>query len=95
MSRPRAVFGVPVDTGDNEWKQKGFCHNYGWPELWFPEGPALERQRQEATAVGHCRLRCPVVEQCRRYALENKETWGVWGALSQAELRKLVGKAGQ
>lgn len=95
MSRPRAVFGVPVDTGAAEWKSLGFCRSYGWPELWFPEGPTLERKALEKVAVGYCQNSCPVMLECRRYALENRETWGVWGALRQSELRRLVGKAGQ
>lgn len=90
----KATFGVVTDP-DDDWKRDGYCRSYEWPELWFPEGRGAGRRRQEDTAVEHCRLRCPVVDRCRQYALENKETWGVWAGLRESELRKLVGKAGQ
>ncbi|MDL5205087.1 WhiB family transcriptional regulator [Streptomyces sp. ALI-76-A] len=31
---------------------------------------------------------CPVREQCREWAIESGERWGVWGGMSQDELRK-------
>jgi WhiB family redox-sensing transcriptional regulator len=31
---------------------------------------------------------CPVREECRGWAIESGERWGVWGGMSQHELRK-------
>lgn len=90
----RAVFGVVDGPRNDSWKERGLCRNYGFPDLWFPEGRGLLRGQLEAEAVAVCR-RCPMLERCRQYALENKETFGVWAALTESELRKLVGKAGQ
>lgn len=89
----RAVFGVVADSG-NDWKERGLCRSYGFPDLWFPEGRGPERRRQENEAVLVC-IQCPMLERCREYALENRETFGVWAALTESELRKMVGKAGQ
>ncbi|MFJ1662338.1 WhiB family transcriptional regulator [Streptomyces anthocyanicus] len=58
------------------------------PDLFFPigsTGPAL-LQIEEAKAV--CR-RCPVMEHCLQWALENGQDSGVWGGLSEDERRSL------
>ncbi|MFI7087695.1 WhiB family transcriptional regulator [Streptomyces anulatus] len=62
------------------------------PELFFPignTGPALV-QIEEARAV--CR-RCPVMEQCLQWALENGQDHGVWGGLSEDERRAMKRRA--
>jgi WhiB family transcriptional regulator, redox-sensing transcriptional regulator len=33
--------------------------------------------------------RCPVLDQCLDYALENGEKWGVWGGCSERERRRI------
>ncbi|GAA3086728.1 WhiB family transcriptional regulator [Streptomyces olivoverticillatus] len=68
-------------------------HNYAAckdedPDLFFPvgsTGPAL-LQIEQAKAV--CRSRCPVKEQCRAWAFESGENWGVWGESSEDERRQ-------
>ena len=56
------------------------------PELFFPignSGPALT-QIEEAKAVCN---RCPVIDACLSFALENGMTAGVWGGLTEDERR--------
>jgi WhiB family redox-sensing transcriptional regulator len=58
------------------------------PELFFPIGncgPALI-QIEEAKAVCN---RCPVIDACLSFALENGMTAGVWGGLTEDERRAL------
>jgi WhiB family transcriptional regulator, redox-sensing transcriptional regulator len=31
---------------------------------------------------------CPVIEQCLRYALRNKEHYGIWGGMTSIERRR-------
>jgi transcription factor WhiB len=50
------------------------------PERWF----SMAGRR---VAVHVCR-RCPVVEECRAYAVAACEPLGVWGALTFAERRR-------
>ncbi|WP_457659213.1 WhiB family transcriptional regulator [Streptomyces microflavus] len=60
--------------------------------MFFPigtTGPALI-QIEEAKAV--CR-RCPSMEQCLQWALENGQDQGVWGGLSEDERRALKRRA--
>ncbi|PWK81668.1 transcription factor WhiB [Lentzea atacamensis] len=82
----RAVYGVATWQEDDDWKRQGLCHDYGWPDLWF----SSELKDQEV-AVGLCRS-CPMLARCREVALANKEIHGVWGAMTERELRGLVRK---
>lgn len=90
----RATFGVVAGERNDSWKERGLCRSYGFPDLWFPEGRGRDRTRQENEAVLVC-VQCPMRTRCMEYALENKETEGIWAGLRQSELRRLVGKAGQ
>ena len=70
-----------------DWRHEAACRDED-PELFFPignTGPALV-QIEEAKAV--CR-RCPVVDDCLRWALETGQDSGVWGGLSEDERRAL------
>ena len=69
------------------WRMHAACRDED-PDLFFPigsTGPALG-QVEEAKAV--CR-RCPVQEECLRWALENNQDAGVWGGLGESERRAL------
>lgn len=70
-----------------DWRQMAACLTED-PELFFPvgtTGPAFD-QIQQAKAV--CR-RCPVVQQCLQWALDNHQDFGVWGGLSEEERRNV------
>ncbi|MCC3655824.1 WhiB family transcriptional regulator [Streptomyces sp. S07_1.15] len=75
----------------SDWRERGACREED-PELFFPignTGPAL-LQIEEAKAV--CR-RCPVMETCLQWALENGDDFGVWGGLSEDERRAMKRRA--
>lgn len=69
------------------WAEQAACRGLD-PELFFPPkgGPA-----SEATAV--CE-HCPVIDECLRYALETRQTKGIWGGHTPTQRRPLqpVGK---
>jgi WhiB family redox-sensing transcriptional regulator len=70
-----------------DWRFKAACRAVD-PELFFPignSGPALV-QMAEAKAV--CRV-CPVLQQCRQWALGSSQDAGVWGGLSEEERRAM------
>lgn len=56
------------------------------PGRWFSTRPA---DVEEAVAV--CRV-CPVLAECRAYALAADEKAGTWGGLSEVERRRLAGR---
>jgi WhiB family transcriptional regulator, redox-sensing transcriptional regulator len=65
-----------------EWMSAANCASTD-PELFYPERGGSTR---EAKAI--CRS-CPVVADCLSYAMEHQERFGVWGALSERERRRL------
>lgn len=67
-----------VPAEEVQWMLWGACNDYD-PELWFP------RRDAEAKWAKKICVRCPVLAQCRIWALEKRETVGVWGGLSQGE----------
>lgn len=65
-----------------DWED-GNCYRDVDPDndIWF------ECQPHEAIKV--CEG-CPILEHCRTYAIDHRETYGVWGGMSEAELRRAV-----
>jgi WhiB family redox-sensing transcriptional regulator len=75
--------GPNADTWD--WQLNGSCRGMDSGFFFHPEGergPA--RAKREARAKAVCRS-CPVLDLCRRHALEVEEPYGVWGGMSEAE----------
>lgn len=67
-------------TEEVEWQIHGSCSQPGAQrELWFP---AKDSQAEPAKRI--CRT-CPVVIQCRDWALTHHEQAGVWGGLSEGD----------
>ena len=74
-----------------DWRHQAACREED-PALFFPDGstgPWL-LVIEEAKAV--CRHRCPVIDTCLQWALENREN-GVWGGLSEDERQQLRRRA--
>lgn len=55
-------------------------------DLFFPVGDSGPAVRQAAAAKAVC-ARCPVVAQCRDWALASAEPDGIWGGMTAAERR--------
>lgn len=73
---------------DPDWRRYAECLQYDG-ELFFPigeTGPAV-LQIEEAKLV--C-LRCDVRARCLEYALETRQEFGVWGAKSEKERRRIL-----
>lgn len=73
------------------WQSSAACRG---PQgaVFFPP-PVTERKREklarEERAKQICRD-CPVVDECRAYALAIREPHGVWGGMSEQERRALL-----
>jgi WhiB family redox-sensing transcriptional regulator len=63
------------------WQLQGLCRQDD-PRKWTPDPPSVEYKSQEAKKICH---RCPVMQQCREWALKHREQYGVWGGLTEAE----------
>jgi WhiB family redox-sensing transcriptional regulator len=69
------------------WMAEGLCAQVD-PELFFPERGGSTREAKRV-----CRA-CPVQPECLAYALAHGERFGIWGATSERERRRLTGPAG-
>lgn len=78
---------VPDTEPAGQWAKQGICA--ADPEAMYPGTLAAEIGRAKAV----CR-RCPVIEQCLRWALETREPWGVWGGTSEADRRSYFRRRG-
>jgi WhiB family transcriptional regulator, redox-sensing transcriptional regulator len=83
--------GFPLPIDQHGERMPSFSCNPGNAELFFsPEGergPA--RAKREAAAKKVC-AECPVIEECGKTALKNKEEFGVWGGMSAAEREAIL-----
>lgn len=96
MCRPGAARSLAVQTQAREvvmatefvrgagWAARGSCRGAD-PELFFPDAPFPD---QEARAKAICAT-CPVIAECRAYAVRAGESEGIWGGLTTAERRRL------
>lgn len=84
--RVRVVEAQPrrASMGGEHWRAHAACRGAD-PEVWFP---VQSSAGAAADATRVCRG-CPVRVQCLRHALAFCEQFGVWGGLTERELRAL------
>jgi WhiB family redox-sensing transcriptional regulator len=70
-----------------DWRAFGACADSD-PELFFPSGTSRNAVLQAEQAKLICRA-CSVQEKCRDYAVATEQDSGVWGGLSERELKAL------
>jgi WhiB family transcriptional regulator, redox-sensing transcriptional regulator len=68
-----------------DWRFRAACRMED-PDLFFPIGSSGPALVQLAEAKSVCR-RCPVLLQCRTWALTTGQDTGVWGGMSADERR--------
>jgi WhiB family transcriptional regulator, redox-sensing transcriptional regulator len=86
--RTRAVRILPdPSTSAWDWQLHGSCRGMN-PAIFFPSARA-RRTRDEAHAKAVCRT-CAVITQCRQYAIDAAEPYGVWGGLTPMERAMLT-----
>lgn len=69
---------------NDAWMLDGACVGEN-PEHWFPtpgSGDLIDY------AIGLCNT-CPVRVRCLTYALKTDSAWGVWGATTEGQRRKI------
>ncbi|GGQ34240.1 WhiB family transcriptional regulator [Streptomyces mutabilis] len=71
----------------DDWREHAECRTED-PDLFFPIGTTGPAALQAEQAKAVCR-RCPVREQCLRWALDTGQSIGVWGGTSEMERRAL------
>ncbi|MFE6746436.1 WhiB family transcriptional regulator [Kitasatospora purpeofusca] len=73
-----------------DWQLRGRCREADNALFFHPSGErgAAHHAREEA-AKAVC-ADCPVLLECRRHALETREPYGVWGALTEDDRHRLL-----
>lgn len=72
---------------DLSWQPAALCAQpeYAeYKEFFFSADP------KEKYAAKNLCFQCPVREDCVKWALENKEIWGVWGGRDENEIRRTL-----
>ena len=70
-----------------DWRFRAACR-WEEPELFFPVGTTGPALVQLARAKSVCQ-RCPVLSQCRTWAMTTGQAAGVWGGMSEDERRAM------
>lgn len=78
---------------DDRWSWADYGSCQGQPEVFYNEEDDRkgDRRDKERAAKGICE-HCPVIVQCRLYAIEARELYGVWGGLTEMERHQLAGR---
>lgn len=72
------------------WQEQGLCREQD-PEMFFlPDHCRGEEKEQRILLAKKVCGACPVIEQCRKYAIETDQRFGVWGGLSEEEISSAV-----
>ncbi|MFH0412850.1 WhiB family transcriptional regulator [Corynebacterium sp. L4756] len=82
--RTSSQAGTNVTPERGEWVTQAKCRN-GDPDALFVRGA---EQRKAAVICRHC----PVLDECRADALDNRVEFGVWGGLTERQRRALLRK---
>ena len=81
---------VALDALRRDMTTHGLCATQGPDdERWMPEVGRPRTPGQRERLVAHARaacVGCPVLAQCRRWALETGQQHGTWGGLAEHEL---------
>lgn len=74
-----------------EWQEQALCREVD-PDLFVPDGPDRMVAYKYAKAIQVCQS-CPVIEDCREYALTfatSGHIYGVWGGMRPQQLITLA-----
>ena len=84
--------GAPLSARWSEdWQYAAACRGEDAAHFFAPNyfEKRREKDAREARAKRLCHV-CPVRESCLEYALETRETHGVWGGMNETERRGLL-----
>lgn len=72
-------------TRDTSWQEHGACRNADETLFFHPEGETGSTKERRISAAKEVCAECPVLAQCRDYALSRGEDFGIWGGMSEDE----------
>ncbi len=78
----------------DEWQEQALCRGHH-AQLFFPPSTFErkdDRERRETRAKAICNV-CPSQGPCSEYAVTIREPFGIWGGMTEADRKALVGGA--
>ena len=72
------------------WQQDAACGDHDTRLFFHPAGERGRSFEARERAAKRVCAQCPVLAQCRAYALETREPYGVWGGLTEDERSTLI-----
>ncbi|WP_037606188.1 WhiB family transcriptional regulator [Streptacidiphilus rugosus] len=67
------------------WQEQAACVDYDTRLFFHPAGERGSSFEYREEAAKRICAACPVLEQCRDFALECREEYGVWGGMTEGE----------
>ncbi|MGV9870275.1 WhiB family transcriptional regulator [Rhodococcus koreensis] len=88
MASPTLSVTLPKPIAELwDWQRDARCISVGSEVFFGPEGERRDaREHREHTTKQYCRT-CTVRRECRNYALQAGEPFGVWGGMSEVDRR--------
>lgn len=84
---------IEPTTDNYDWQMRGLCRGEDSAKFYHPDGErGRARALREAMAKEICK-HCPVLQECRNHALENREEYGIWGGMGEKEREILFRKS--
>lgn len=83
---------IPDYGDDHAWRKNAACRGAD-PETFFPifkrgRGANLQSDPAFHAAMAYCDA-CPVLEPCRRFAIDTGQDYGIWGGMDEEQRREL------
>ena len=66
------------------------CNGMSSDVFYTPEGVTGQARRRHIRRAKEICLQCPVLRECRNYALAVEEPFGIWGATTPQERRAIA-----
>ena len=77
---------LPALTSESwQWQHDAACKDMGTQRFFHPSGERGASRRRRAALAKEICAHCPVLEECRDYALRAREPYGVWGGMTEEE----------
>ena len=82
---------LPSQALDNwDWQSRAACRDTVTTVFFHPEFERGSTRAARAAAAKAICGPCPVLRQCREYALSARENYGTWGGLDELERKAMI-----
>ncbi|WP_420121728.1 WhiB family transcriptional regulator [Nakamurella sp.] len=88
MSAP----ALPAPVAERwDWQLAGACRGMDVEAFFLAAGERRRSKERRIEAAKQTCRECPVIVQCREWALRTREPYGVWGGLSEEDRAEILG----